>query len=305
MNALITELDGAVALGYSLDADTARKILHTTEERMSDVTPECCWDLTTLYASPDAPELTADLEKAKLQAAEFRSAYAGNVAGLDSAGLLEALQRYEALSELIAKPQLYTHLLFASDSGDDTAKCLSQQTAEFANLMARELLFFNLEIMAVPEETFAAVAADPCLTEYRHHLAHVRRFKPHTLTEREEQLLTLKSLSGVDAFTRMFDELSASLVYEMELDGEVREFSGEELLSMLHHPDGEVRERAFTTFLEKHEDQEIVLGSVFNTVLLDHSQEIELRWYDDPMAPTNLGNELTAGVVGRLMEVSE
>ena len=143
---------------------------------MSEATPESRWDLTPLYSSPDAPELSADLEDARVQASEFRSAYSGTVAALDAAGLLAALRRYEALSELIAKPQLYAHLLFASDSGDDTAKCLSQQTAEFANLMSRELLFFNLEIMAVPEEAFAAVAADPCLESYRHHLAHVRRF---------------------------------------------------------------------------------------------------------------------------------
>ena len=238
----------------ALEAGTENQT-NTTEEPMTDLdNPESRWDLTPLYPSPDAPELTAGLDEAKRQAAAFRTDYSGKVAELDAAGLLEALRRYESLSELIAKPQLYAHLLFASDSGDDTAKCLSQQTAEFANLMSRELLFFNLEIMTVPDEPFAVVVADPCLELYRHHLAHVRRFKQHTLTEREEQLLTLKSLSGVDAFTRMFDELSASLVYEMELEGEVREFSGEELLSMLHHPDAPVRERAFTTFLKKHEE---------------------------------------------------
>ncbi len=263
------------------------------------------WDLTPLYSSPDALELTADLESAKVQAATFRADYSGKVIDLDAAALLAAFQRYEALSELIAKPQLYAHLLFAADSGDDVAKCLSQRTAEFANLMSRELLFFNLEIMALPDEQYAALAADPCLEPYGHHLAQIRTFKPHTLPEREEQLLTLKSLSGVDAFTRLFDEISASLSYEMELEGEIRKFTGEELLSMLHHPDAVVRERAFTTFLEKHQEQEIVIGSVFNTVILDHSQEMELRGYDGPMAPTNLGNELTQGVVARLMEVSE
>ncbi len=272
---------------------------------MTEAVPQTQWDLTPLYSSPDAPELTVDLDSAKVEAARFRADYNGKVSDLDAAGLLAAFLRYESLSELIAKPQLYAHLLFAADSGDDVAKCLSQQTAEFANLMSRELLFFNLEIMAVPQEQYAALVADPCLEPYRHHLAQVRLFKPYTLTEREEQLLTLKSLSGVDAFTRLFDELCASLTYKMELEGEVRDFSGEELLSMLHHPEGAVRERAFTTFLKKHEEQEIVIGSVFNTVLLDHSQEMELRGYDGPMAPTNLGNELSEGVVARLMEVSE
>jgi oligoendopeptidase F len=263
------------------------------------------WDTSRLYPGPASAELERDPESAGEQTKAFREAYLGKVAGLDSAGLLTALTSYESLQELIVKPQIYAQLLFSGDSRDDMNKRLSQKTAEFGNLMGRELLFFDLEIMAIPDDAFARLTADPRLAGYRHHLELVRKFKPHTLPEQEERLLKLKSLTGVDAFTRLFDELSASISYRFDLDGEMREFTGEELLGLLHHPDRELRERAFATFLDHHAKHGLVFSSVFNNATLDHGQELELRGYKTPMEPTNMGNEIEASVVERLMQVSE
>jgi oligoendopeptidase F len=263
------------------------------------------WDTATLYPAPDGPELETDLKRGEAETARFRAAYRGQVAELDAAALKQALVEYEALHELLVKPQLYAHLLFAADSGSDANKRLSQRTAEYGNKQGREILFFDLELIALEDDRFNELAASPLLAPYRHYLESLRRFRPHTLTEREESLLAQKGLTGVGAFSRLFDELSASLRFTMELEGEVRELTGEELLSLLHHPDAAVREQAFTLFLERHAELGIVYGAVFNNAALDHSQELELRSYGDPMEPTHLGNELPPATVERLMAVSE
>ena len=263
------------------------------------------WDTTPLYPSPSAPELTCAFEDATSQVAAFRERYRGKVAGLSAQDLLEALKGYEALQEALAKPQLYAHLLFAADSESDEHKRLSQKSEEFGNAMGRELLFFDLEIIQMEEEAFDRLVQDSLLAPYRHFLEVLRKFKKHTLTEREESLLSQKSLTGVQAFCRLFDEVSASLRYTLEIDGETREMTGEELLALLHHPDAELRERAFGTFLKRHEEHSILYSAVFNNVALDHSQELELRSYGHPMEPTNLGNEIPTQVVESLMQVSE
>jgi oligoendopeptidase F len=263
------------------------------------------WDTSPLYPSPDSAELQRAFTIAAEQAEAFRGRYQGKTAGLAPAELLEALTGMEALQELIVKPQMYAHLLFAADSEDDGNKSLSQKAAEFGNLMARQLLFFDLEIMSIPDASFASLCGDERLANYRHYLANVRKFRPHTLSEREEQLLKRKDMTGADAFCRLFDELSASFRYKMPVDGEVREFTGEELLGMLHHTDPLLRERAFATFLSRHEQEGIVFSAVFNDITLDHSQELELRSYSAPMEPTNIANEIEATVVERLMAVSE
>lgn len=263
------------------------------------------WDTTRLYPSPDSDELTRDFLKATEQAVAFREQYKGKVATLDAPALREALERYEQLHEAATVPQLYGHLLFASDSDSDTNKALMQRGMEFGNELTREILFFDLELMAVPEESFAPLMSDRQLANYRHHLSAIRRFQPYALPEREEQLLTRKNLTGIQAFSKLFDELTSSLSYRMELDGEERDFTGDELIALLHHPDAAVRERALTVFLEGHAEHGIVLSTVFNTVALDHGQEMEIRGYSHPMQPTNLGNELSDEAIEHLMQVTE
>ncbi len=269
-----------------------------------EINSDIRWDLSPV-APASAEDFTAQLDRAVASAVVFAEKYRGRIAALQPEELLAALISYEQLQNDALKPQYYAHLLFAEDSGEDFAKKVSQQAAEAGNLLSRELIFFDLEIMALPEDRFNIFQSHHLLANYCHYMSSIRKFTPHTLKEREEQLLKLKDLTGVTAFTRLFDELSASFRFTMEINGESREYAGEELLGQLHHPDREIRERSFSIFLERHGEQSLVYGTIFNTIALDHAKEMELRGYSHPMQSTNCGNELTDETVVRLMSVTE
>jgi oligoendopeptidase F len=268
-------------------------------------TPDLTWNTSLLYPAPDSPELEADLGSFDALAADFRERYFEKIARLAPSALLEAVQEYEALQVRMAQPFCYAHLLFAADSSDETALSLSQRCAELGSRLSQQLLFFDLELMNLDDAAFQALCVLPEAADYVHFLTGIRKFRPYTLKENEERLLTRKDLTGTSAFTRLFDELSASLRYSMELEGETREFTGEELLSLLHHHEADVRFRAMTTFLEKHRENGIVFGAVFNNTALDHGQEMELRGYATPIQPTNIGNEIPDEAVEHLMAVTE
>ncbi len=263
------------------------------------------WNTALLYPSPDSPELESDLASFNGLAVAFRERYFEKIAKLDSAAILAAVQEYEALQVLMSKPFSYAHLLFAADSGDEANRALAQRCSELGSSLSQQLLFFDLELMHLDDQSFESFCNLPAAAPYVHFLNGIRKFRPYSLKENEERLLTRKDLTGVRAFTKLFDELSASFSYRMELDGEERDFTGEELLSLLHHPSADVRFRAQTTFLERHGEQGIVFNSVFNNMALDHGQEMELRGYATPIQPTNIGNEIPDEAVEHLMNVTE
>jgi oligoendopeptidase F len=215
------------------------------------------------------------------------------------------VQEYEVLQVRMAKPFSYAHLLFAADSGDETNRALAQRCSELGSSLSQQLLFFDLELMHLDDQSFESLCNLPAAAPYVHFLNSIRKFRPYSLKENEERLLTRKDLTGVNAFTKLFDELSASFSYRMELDGEERDITGEELLSLLHHPSADVRFRAQTIFLERHGEHGIVFNSVFNNMALDHGQEMELRGYATPIQPTNIGNEIPDEAVEHLMGVTE
>ncbi|MHB8123683.1 MAG: M3 family oligoendopeptidase [Desulfuromonadaceae bacterium] len=263
------------------------------------------WNTTLLYPAPDSPELEADLGSFEQRAADFRDKYFEKVATLDNRALIASIQEYESMQTRMTKPFCYAHLLFADDSGNETYRALSQRCSELGSRLSQQLLFFELELMELSDACCDSLRSLPDAAGYLHFLEGIRKFRPHTLKENEERLLTRKDLTGVRAFTKLFDELSASFSYQMELDGEQREFTGEELLSLLHHTSADVRFRAMTTFLERHGEHGIVYNSVFNNMALDHGQEMELRQYSTPIQPTNIGNEIPDEAVEHLMCVTE
>ena len=263
------------------------------------------WNTALLYPAPDSPELETDLGSFEQLAVTFRNTYFEKVASLDNTALLAAIREYEALQNRMSKPFCYAHLLFAADSGNETFRALSQRCSELGSRLSQQLLFFDLELMELSDEQFESFSSLPEASKYLHFLEGIRKFRPHTLKENEERLLTRKDLTGVRAFTKLFDELSASFSYEMELNGELQKFTGEELLSLLHHTSADVRFRAMTLFLERHGEHGIVYNAVFNNMALDHGQEMELRNYQTPIQPTNIGNEIPDEAVEHLMSVTE
>ena len=268
-------------------------------------TTDLTWNTALLYPAPDSSQLEADLASFEILADAFRERYFEKIASLDATMVLSAVQEYERLQVHMSKAFCYAHLLFADDSGNETYLTLSQRCSELGNRLSQQLLFFDLELMNLTDDRFDAFCALPDAAKYVHFLTGIRKFRDYTLKENEERLLTRKELTGMRAFVKLFDELSASFTYRMELDGTEKEFTGEELLSLLHHSSAEVRFRAFTTFLEKHGENGIVYNAVFNNMALDHGQEMDLRGYDSPIQPTNIGNEIPDEAVEHLMAVTE
>ena len=93
----------------------------------------------------------------------------------------------------------------------------------------------------------------------------------------------------------LFDEFTGSFAFRLTVEGEEKEMTGSEMLSLLYSPDRELRERAFASFLSHHEKNGLVLTAIFNALILDHRVEDRLRGYQGPMHRTHLENEIPQG----------
>lgn len=265
------------------------------------------WNLTELYRGPDDPQIEADLAEARRRAQAFAQKYRGKVASgaLDGNALAKALAEYEALVELEHRPSFYASLLFASDTQNAQAQRLVQRAREASTEIGNLLVFFSLELIGLDDQQAAALLAASDMTAYRHYVEALRRFKPYTLSEREEQLLNQKRLTSSSAFEQLYEELTGSLRYTVTIDGEEREMTDGEVMALLRHPDRELRERAFTTFLDTHANHSLVLTSIFNNIFLDHKIDCELRQYPDVTLPTHLSNEIAPETVEAMMQAVE
>jgi len=267
------------------------------------------WNLSPLYGGPDDLRLTADLEQAAQKAKDFRRDFRGRLAtdGVTADLLETSLRIYEEVQKSALKPYLYARLLFSADSRSAEKKALLSRVREVWSLIGEELLFFELDLLKIDEERMAEMLRDEGVARYAHYLHRLLRQRPFTLSEEVEKVLKRKDLTGRDAFAQLFEELTSSFRFQFQMPGadEPTDVGGSELLGLLHHPDGETREKALTVFLDRHADHSLTLNSCFNNLFLDHYKEVELRHYPDIMTPTHLANETDAQSVESLMEVTE
>jgi oligoendopeptidase F len=261
---------------------------------------EIAWDLGDLYEGPDDPRIESDITAAEADAAAFRERYHGKVGALGAAALAEAVEEHERIESTVVRPLTYAHLLFATNMADPARGALVARLQEKAAALETQLLFFALEWAAVDDATAEAVLADEALDHWRHHLRSLRKFRPYLLSEPEEKVFTEKSVSGVAAWSRLYEEQLGAL--RVKLDGD--EVSLETAMARLFEPERDVRRIAAQAITEALGPGLRTRTFVFNTILVDKSIDDRLRGYPTWISSRNLANETTDEAVDALVEAT-
>ena len=163
---------------------------------------ELRWDLSDLYKSDDDPALERDFAASK-DAADTLARHRGTVVAMRPAALCELLAEYERLLVLTWRPGVYASLRFSADTGDAAAQALLGRAREHGARLSTVMRFVDVEIKTAPEVAFAGWADAAELAPYHHFLKAARRGAPHTLSEPEERVATLKGLTGAAAWSQL------------------------------------------------------------------------------------------------------
>lgn len=240
------------------------------------------------------------LEQAAKIAGAFATEYRGKLADLDAAGLKTAMEKLADLSDLIGRAASYAHLRFAADTADPANGAMVAMVTERATAIRTELIFFELEWVALPDARADELINAEGLEFCRHYLELERRYKPHVLSDPEERIASEMSVTGRGAWSRLFDELTSAI--RVDLDGADEPASLDVALARLHDPDRGVRKATAEAVTAALEPGLRTRGYVFNTLLQDKSISDRLRSYDHWLATRNLSNEASDESVAALVE---
>ncbi len=260
------------------------------------------WRLDDLYEGMDSPRFAADLERAQQEARQFSTAYRGKLAALADSGrggerLGEAVRTYEALQDLIGRVMSYASLLYASDTSDPARAKFYGDAHERVTALLGDLLFFELELNRIDDATLQAAMAAPALGHYRPWLEDLRKEKPHQLDDDLEQLFLEKSVSGVAAWNRLFDDTMSALRFDFEGES----LTLEPLLGKLQDPDRKKREAAANALAATLGANVRLFALVTSTLAKD--KEISDRWrkFEDVADSRHLANRVEREVVEALV----
>ncbi|GAA5335912.1 MULTISPECIES: M3 family oligoendopeptidase [Thermus] len=254
------------------------------------------WDLSDLYSGPEDPGIMADLEAALALAAGL------NPEDLSFPEKAPSLfRRYEEALEKAYKPLNFASLYFATRTQDPAAKALLDRVRNRFTEVRNRLVPLEVALRRLPEEAFEALLDHPGLADLRHFLLRQRAYAPHTLSEREEELLNLKALVGRSAWSQFYTEYTGR--FRFSLRG--KELTEMEVRALRRDPDPEVRREAHRALYGKLLAEAPTLSAVFNAVYLDYLQELRLRGYRHPLEPVALRDEVEVKDIEALLAATE
>ncbi len=256
------------------------------------------WDLEPLVDGEGQEGVQRRLSDALERARAFAERYAGRLGGLDGASLRTAMDELAVIGELVARAGYYAALRFSTDTADPANGALLQHVQEQETQVQTTLLFFELEWAALGEERAEELLAGEGLDFCRHHLRNVRRYREHLLSEPEEKILTEKALTGANAWTRLFEELTSAI--EVDVEGE--KVALDVALSRLQVADPDVRRTTAEAVTAALAPGLRTRAYLFNTLLADKATDDRLRHYSHWLAARNLANEASDESVGALIE---
>lgn len=247
---------------------------------------DVAWDLEPLVDGAGRAGVDTLLDEADAIADELAGAR-GTVEAMDVEALVSFMRRLADLEDRVGRAASYAALLYSVDTGDETAGALLQKVEERATAVQTKLVFFELEWAALGDDRVDALLVDERLGFCRHHLSSIRRYRPHLLSEPEEVILAEKSVTGRNAWSRLFDDLTSAI--ELDLDGET--LGLEQGLARLASPDPTVRRAAAEAVTAGLRPGLRTRAFVFNTLLADKATDDRLRRYPSWIASRNLANE--------------
>ena len=207
------------------------------------------FDTTALYETME--KWNEALNKVKEQISKLAN-YKGKLS--DKQSLLAALKFNYALEEQLQKLHIYIHLNHDANMSDplfiEKQNILDGVITDFYSASS----FIAPELKAINEDFLKQCIVDKEFCEFDTILLESLRYRPHTLTDKEEKLL-----SSID-FDDGFDDVYSTLTNvnfsfaPIEKDGKVYELTDATYIQYLENKDREIRRQAFNNYYKTYKD---------------------------------------------------
>ncbi|GAB4523026.1 MAG: M3 family oligoendopeptidase [Anaerolineales bacterium] len=269
---------------------------------MTNNYPQARWSLDDLFPKGNMEAVNQAFTALEQGVAAFETHRPELTADISSQAFLNLLQESEELYRQAHHLYNFASLWFAEDTQSQEAQTLLGRVEQFFATLENRTLFFSLWWKALDDENAARLLA--ASGDYHAYLEAMRKFKPHTLSEPEEQIINLKNVSGIQALQRLYDTITNRYVFKVQVDGETKELTRGELMALVRTPDADLRARAYQELYRVYGEDGALLGQVYQTIVRDwYNENITLRKFATPNSARNLHNDLPDAVVDTLLDV--
>ncbi len=270
------------------------------------------WDISELLEEPSEELVSRELGRLEREVASFERERKTLRSAIGPAEFLDLMRRYEHVMYLLGVLGGYAHLWFSSNTQSAAAIGFRNRMHQVLTGLQNRLLFFELWWQGLDDAEADRLlpAGDPKTpdgqrrADYRHYLLDLRRFKPHTLDERSEQIINTKNTNGINAVLTLYSMLANRLEFHLEIDGREQTVTEDEVRGLFYATDPELRIASHQELFRVYEQESKILAQIYANRVRDwHTEFVELRGFDSAISVRNLRNDIPDAAAETLLEV--
>jgi oligoendopeptidase F len=179
----------------------------------------------------------------------------------------EALLRLEELAARAAHLGSYLGCLAAADARDEGARREVARLARLRAALAKRYTRARAALAAAPAESFARLLEEPALASSRHFLGRLREEAERRMPAELEELAADLEVTGLAAWSRLYDQVSGTLAFDLEVPGEApRRVPVSLVRSLLGDARAEVRRAALAGANRAWASQADTLAACLNAI---------------------------------------
>lgn len=257
------------------------------------------WKIERMYPSKEAME--SDMEKVKGFISKIKE-YKGKLSE-SKENLYEALNISEKASQILQNLYVYTHM----KQHEDTRINANQGTATKTDMMSTELSMASSymvpEIIAIDSNKLNEYLNDEKLSFYKKHIDDILREKPHTLNEREEEILAATAdLSGVPE--NVYDMLAFADLEFPEIEDENNEkvrLTDSNFSTFLRSKNARVRKDAFEAMYSIYDKYKNTFAATLYGGIKSEIFYAKIRKYESALQASLFQDDISVDVYNNLI----
>lgn len=257
------------------------------------------WDLTPLFPNDAAWEQAFTATEAKLPGFErFRGKLA------DGADTIAAFLKFDAeVDRDLERLGNYAFLKQTQDQADSDGQRRQGRFINLATRASQANSWFRPELLAIPDDRMNEMLATPALAHYRLLLDRVLRYRPHTLSTGEENLLAMQGEMAQTA-SKAFRQLTDADMKFGNVENEKQqhiELSQATFMQLLISPERSVRSNAFHQFYKQFTAHENTLAATLNGSMQNDVYFARARKYPSALEAALFADNMPLSVYDNLI----
>jgi oligoendopeptidase F len=266
-----------------------------------ELSPEWMWNIARMYKDQDAWEadfvrlesLIAPIEACRDRMDELQAVVA-------------VFEREVELDRLLERLYVFAHLQEDQDTDNSESQALMARIRAKLTEVEGRLAWISPAILAQDMETLEGWAQSEAMTPFRYSMRCLIRRKKHTLSEREETLLS-KASDILGASGRTYSMLTNADLRFPEIsneEGRKVEMSDGRYVQFLMSRERRVREEAFAAMYSTYGGFQNTIASTLSTTVKLHNYRADVRHYPSALEAALFGDQIPVDLYNNLIETT-